>query len=808
MQGTATANFAFMNPVEQEITRSTEVIPRSVLSSASTGFHQDLNDFFAKPFLCDFVNWAVAHNVNDDILGFNIYDEFVSNPAWTNKVHGFRSMRATAVIRVTLSATPFQQGALLLYYMPNYTSSGAMYLSHQNNITGKSQLPGIRMQCCHNEAILRIPYVAPTTHLDLLRDDRFDWGRFVITVMSPLATGAAGSQTAKISVFLSFEDVELEGPIFPQAGSAVKVSKFRSRVRKKKSNITEQEAAAPAAGGPLAQTFSGLASLAGKAMGIPVLSPIAKPAAWVFNVGKDIASYLGWSKPLDETTLNRVAPMFHALTYNCDGKDISQPLGLSAQNKVQVLPNVPGYDFDEMSFDFIKAQWAYLDQGFTVGIATVDTIGYIDLCPDSFLSLKNVTLSNDNYEVVQHTPVSFLASHFNYYRGSFKIKFRFIKTEFHAATIAIAYNPYYGPVNSATIDNEKMNLVHHEIVDIQQVDEMTLEFPYSSPYPYLRRDQPYGRVYLYVVNELKVPNTVSQNINILWEVAGCSDLEFAVPNNYPTQPIVTQGGVEDDECVVEDRPIGNSSNAPDSSIAASVCIGEKIVSALQLMKAYSKFVLIYYAFAGNVFGTAAITTTSGAFNPHMIGSACCIAAEGGLDDVPIGSGIYGDFINSFAACYAYRRGSVRIRLATDPTASTYNVALVAPPKYNTISNASDTLTVGGQLASFSFYPGTNSGLVNKRYVQDVGNTAGFSVQVPFYSQFPFILNDPVYCNTVAGETNYPPPTLPKVELQYRTNSTATPSSFGTLQRAAGDDFQLCYWIGVPLMLKGCPVVNA
>lgn len=731
------------------------------------------------------VVWADTDTLNQELVTIDIGSELTSHDTWSNKISGFRSIRGTAVIKVTLNANPFQQGALLLTWMPCYSNCLELYKLHKNSIQARSQLPGMRMQTCHHEATIRIPYVAPTTHYDLANTTNpWDWARFVVSVYSPLKTGATGNTTAQCSVFLSFEDVELEAPMFPQAGGNVSRRTIRKRGRR---FVGEEEASVVTEDGPLSKTLGAVQSAAVAVSQIPLLSSIAGPVGWAAGLAKHVSSYFGWSKPLDESGISRMMQMFHAFSYNPDSKDLSQPLSLMAQNKLQVMSGVPGHDYDEMSIDFIKKQWCYIGT-LTITPSTTGNVNYYDLQPNLYAVNVNVPNQGITYVAKQHSSISFLSEMFQVYRGSMKFKFRFIKTEFHTGTLAIAYLP--AKTTDTTITADQLSYLHTEVVDISEIDEITLTFPYADPATYLDKDSRYGRVFLYWVNELRAPETVCTDIDIIVEVAGADDLEFAIPTNVCPQPMYTQAGEVIGDCVQLEGGIGGSSTAPCKTSEAVFSIGEQVKSVLQLMKAYSRIVL---AVPTIVAGTVC-TSTSGSINFHQIGSLCAVSA-GTSADQPAPSGIYGDYINTFAMCYAFRRGSVRVRAVTTPTDATYRLALVSPPPHQWITDLAPDAMKGG------FTTWTLTGVKNivyKFFAQSASH-GGWSVQIPFYSTKPFVPNIPVTQNVETNSTNYPPTDLPNHTLAWYTEDTAPSESDFALFRAAGEDFQLIYWIGVPLM---------
>jgi len=332
---------------------------------------------------------------------------------------------------------------------------------------------------------------------------------------------------------------------------------------------------------------------------------------------------------------------------------------------------------------------------------------------------------------------------FAYYRGSIRLTFKIVKTEFHSGRLLIGFSPSTTTDPSHT--NADMDYVHREIIDVRSSNEVTMVFPYASTRPWLRTNLPYGQVHVNVLNDLRAPSTVSNTLNILIEVSAASDFEFAVPTALTTFPVLFSYGhtpptsttefsflakklpiddVEDvdfsklkftpeagdnetsqldgsSQPVVNDSTIGTGEIIYDGMKSAAYCIGEKIMSLRQLMKRAYPTVFV---------GSCSIID----FFPH-------------INMLPVfGTTLIGNCIPSphtFIECtFAYFRGSTRLRLYNyDYTHGTLRVFTA-----NTIDSEGIALQQNGAyVTAAAGYPVT---LGN-------GNIYPYpEVQVPYYSQ--------------------------------------------------------------------------
>jgi len=136
-----------------------------------------------------------------------------------------------------------------------------------------------------------------------------------------------------------------------------------------------------------------------------------------------------------------------------------------------------------------------------------------------------------------------------------------------------------------------------------------------------------------------VPTTV----NVLLETSGAADLEYAVPNSVLPWQVwapYSQQVADPDVDTAVDINIGNSVVNSDSVLDASYCIGEKILSARQLLKKFSSYCLLSSA-VNKVVNVRTIDTG--------IGDA---SAANQPENTP-------HLLAIWQACYMFSRGSIR-----------------------------------------------------------------------------------------------------------------------------------------------------
>lgn len=709
-------------------------------------------DYLAKPVPIVQATWNTSQTAGTALFGADTWAGVHATTMWVNKLTGFYGLRATLKVTLVLNATPFHQGRLCLSYYPAAKLAPEKVLGHISHRTAITQLPGIEISAADESATLSIPLVTPQRFIELTNNP-ISWGNVYLHVLSPLKTGLSGSTDVSYTVWYSLHDVELFGqtsnPVVAQSTTL-----RSSKVRRRRAPPSEEEEK------PLSKVLGAGAMFAGSLTTIPSLAPYAGPTSWALNALKGAATAFGWSKPLGAQKPNFVSSNYHWYTTTADGLDNSIPLSLSHDAKLAVLDDVSSGSSDEMSINFIKQQWAYLDE-FTIATSdlTNKQLYSLALAPKNLVN--TVTAPAETYM----TPVAYLSTLYQLYRGGLEICFKMVKTAFHAGSIAVTYVPGTAPT---TLTVANTNYCFRTIIDIQEGEQVCLRVPYMLPLDYFETGNSYGRIYVHLINSLRAPETVRSDINVLVYVRGAPDLEFQSPDSpYAVHPIVAQGGdVEATGEIVCDTVGGE--NAPTQGVSfAEHSASESPQSILQLVKRYMPMAL-----------DVSETTQSVNFRPWVL-SASRLAA-GTYTPPPF---VYEPILSLVAAPYAFYRGSVRIR-ATGPRSNvTTNLAVmrrrISGSGAQWVQMSSDTvvnmdLNVRLPLS----HPLAVNGFCN----------GGVSVQMPY--QGPYRMAPVTWLHKSGQTTPYEVPRN-NVEVVF-----GTARDF-LLSRAVGDDFQCLFWVGIP-----------
>lgn len=740
----------------REIMPYTEILPQLIDAN-------EISDFLARPYLIADGSLSASDVIDGTLASGYIEDYLESVQLWYRKLAGYRYIRATAHLRLVVNATPFQQGKLLLCFLPNnkkFVGRSNFEVTHLCNLCQSTQLPNVELDLQEGVAMLEIPYVAPTHFHDRLDTNPYGWGKWVLKVLSPFATGT-GSVNAEWSLFLHFTNAELSGPIFGPEGGLDK--KAHARVVKERKKQTKT--------GAVSSFLDSVGTAAGYLDKIPVIGSVASMVSSAAGSFADAFAVFGWSKPItDQLGMVVYANNMHQFL-NHDGETKAQAFALGHNPQLPIVSNFAGTDLDEMSFAYLKQVEAYVARfSWTLSNVTSDILYTTNVAPENF-GVSTTTSTTYDLTYTSRPPAFWLADKFTYWRGGIKLKFKIVKTPYHSGRIVVSF-----AVQDASHTITQSAYVLREIIDIRATNEFVIIVPYIRKTNYLNTvsadtedEKTLGRLTVRVLNELKAPEAASSSIEMLVYASGADDFELAYPKSFRPS-FCPEGGLEVKP--LSDNVIG-SLDDPSSKVTNNLMsIADVFVSVKQLITTYrqiyipgftSQANLDFWPFAQNVWRLADTTV---------------------LTTVP--RALSGDFISELATGYVYSRGSVRVYVTNGTTATVVDARLNAPPLDTNISR---------------FYTGNLPNTVNTTYTDVYEGSLygkmitcknqqwGTEVLVPHFGKTPSRLN---YVNaSVIPQT--PDSNYCSLTMNVQ---TGTPSQvFTNIYRAGGDDYVFGYFVG-------------
>lgn len=768
---------------------------------------QSLADFMAKPILVTSSELTTGSPANTE-LNKQPIGALLSQTMWADKISGYTLVRGTACCKVTVNANPFQQGRLLLHYLPfvsNYDgtdgTNNMMSQGRNGNLCAKTQHPNVEMDIHDGSMILKIPYLAPSEWYDV-NDGVFDWGTFYLDVLSPLQVGTAGAggNTVGYDIFYWFEDFEYSAPTNPQSG----LTKFASP------ESTEQDGIAD---GPISSALNEVSKVATVLGDVPVLSSVAKPTAWAARFGSKLASAFGYSKPNIDTTCNAIVQRPFRNMANSEGQTQAEPLSLGSNPLVATSIDFGGTNLDEMSFDYIKTRKAFW-QSLTWNNTDADGTVLLSTSINPSTAYNQESTAVTGYTMVSrnYAPYGLLSKCFHFWRGSIHVTLKMVKTPYHSGRIMITFVPNYNGASTAPTTSTSSYCLR-QIVDIRERDEIEIELPYLLPTAWIGTNHNMGSFYIHVINKLKAPDNVQGDIKILVYTSGGPDFELSFPKEAQVVPVQTYSAfkfgqfLSPDEDIVYDLDSqisvqsGMNTNYahpeqtdnlggdisygvitqndvanPDECLnACEFGIGEKFTSLKQLVIRYSK-VYDNGSFLWNSAYSKFYAFTQGYFSPNPSVSTGSPGA------------ILGDMYSLISSGYALHRGGIRY-IFSESLANGVNVT--------TSFDEADTVFATNTPDANSAVAFTNSWSLTKKnssnFVTFNDVSKGVEVLVPQYNT---CLSRPLFPaqKITANPSNLNGLGFPyqQLALQFKTAPTNLQVS-----RAGAEDTQFGLFIGFP-----------
>ncbi len=723
----------------------TDIGSTPVLDEYSHSF-TEISEFMARPV--EYINnvWAQASTANTDIESFNIADIITSSSTYMNKLSGYNLVRGTCVLRLQLNANPFQQGRLLLHFVPFYrnrSQASAMNVL----LIQKTQHPGVEIGCRDTEVILKIPYVAPSLYYDLTALS-YDWGKAFLTVLSPLIMDpATTSTTVQYSIWVSFENVEVAAPIPIVAHMDAEGAKAAAR--------------------PISTALKTAGKVAGTLSSIPALSAYARPVQWAADVSARLAYTLGYSKPALNDSINYYAPQQNRYAASGSGVDTSFPLTIVHNNETGLRTDLTPRSEDEMSFAYLKKVQC-LWQSVSWPVNSTTQLLTTAIAPTGFYTQTSITGTGHAVTAKCFAPFAHLAQYFSAWRGSIDLTLKFVKTQYHTGRLELIWTP--GTVVGGTADQNIGAM--RSIVDIRFSDEVVIKLPWLIGQSYLAPSNGSGTFAINVVNALKAPSNVAQSVDVLIYVRAGDDYELAVP--FPLSKVLPVTVLAHMDLIVNET-VGGQKTLPLNTRFAEASIGESVQSIRELLLRYS-----------NVLTNTTPGTSGLAINPYFFECVSIKTSDGSLSSPTWG----GSLFSQLGSMYAFYRGGMRIAQSSAVTStipwklSLYTNAAMGSTNYVQNATNLDVANAWQNPSTFSNWY-TEPGVVTS----ELGTVY---YRVPYFSDCRFSSVQPVFSDTFSGGGDQPF----MWGSAYRLLSA---SQYVSWMRAISDEFQFGYFICTPLL---------
>jgi hypothetical protein len=786
----------------------------------------DFGDFFARPIKIASYQWSNSTNFYQDFDPWNLY---FTNPRVSNRISNFYLMRCKLHLKFMINGNGFYYGRLLANYKPldfndDFTVDRALIT--QDNVAA-SQRPHVYLDPTTSAGgDMILPFVWDYNALRLPIGDFSRMGAVSIRTLNELKHANGASDPITISVFAWAEDMHLSTPT---------VSDVSGLSPQMEETILDPQADEYGTG-PISRPASIVANWMGKLRDAPIIGMYARATELAASAVSGVAQIFGYSRPAVLDDIVPYRPTYVGNLANTNIPDSTTKLSLDCKQEVTIDPRTMGLGAtDEMTICSISTRESYLTS-FTWGTAAIPETSIWVSQVTPMLWAENTNLGNTEL----HFPAcAFATLPFKHWRGSMRFRFQVVSSNFHKGRLAIMYDPA-----SASSFTYEYNTNYTRVIDIAEEKDFTVEIGWGSSYPYLEfqvpgasgTDFPYsnalltpvldnfcnGYLSVRVLNELTVPNsTVNNDVQVNVFVSTGDDFEVFNPTDeglramtyFPDPTLEAQGEVIvlDPQSSVEE--VTDLDNAPEASKpmqetnnenlastlnimdgTSAICFGEKIVSFRQCLKRYQLSTYFSIPVGRRTFYSRVINDFFGyrGYSPTGIHSTSTADPY---------NYYYGDLLHYLTPAFVARRGAIRKKFVYQglntgngttliqgvfgaltatrvPTDQTYQETTATTPVTSSPEDAPYFMLTNQPNA----WPGTHA--------TPVANNPVVEVELPYQQNRRFLFARDNVTSDTDGQG---------VEVNVMTSTAVEAFSSVAEYTSVGEDFQLSFYIGPPIL---------
>lgn len=674
---------------------------------------------------------------------------------WAEKLVGYVAIRYKIVYTVVFATTPFHAGLTMASWEPVATRIGFKF-DRSSNVTA-FQLPNGLVD--HQDATalcMECPWSnnVPFQTVNSTSSEQSP-GTFRLNALVPVLS-PPGSAVPTFTVFMHLEDVAVIG------GLATDYSNLQPQSRRDKISATGTIKKAKGviedlrASKAISTTLGMGSKVAEVLSAVPLVSSVAAPAAWAMRWAANTAARWGFSKPLANEPLTRVAHGGMEYDHNATGGETATNLSLFHDTAVDVAA-AAGASVDEMSFEYLCGMPGLLSR-FNITNQVSKTLVYAAWCCPCACYWQGASrvavpirdrlavLGTAPFPGFNPAPCMVPSSITSFWKGDMIYHFRFIKTRFHTGRIALTFavepdaygaealgtNSYYYPTYDGTYTLDRV------LIDLKECDSYDMVVPFTNNMPALAQANPMGRICMYVVDPIKAPENVTPGVVVLVSVS-MRNVEFSGLTGTPYAP--TQ---------VTTNPLFEPQSRREGGGTLFAATGEPVETFNTVLKRHSVRTTLRQPYALTLPTYIPNTTAPTAVDASQV-----------------------DLIDIVRSAFAFERGGMVVRVL--PTSDVSTVTYTSP---SNIGSFFQRMTVNPLDHPTAYYFDSARPVV-KAYV-------------PRLSVFPVYKAD--HGGIPSPQTALREPS----RLPGGISSTLT----GAASRAVGDDHQFLYFIGFPAMTRG------
>lgn len=465
------------------------VVPAPVAAdtAAAGGFLPEPNpvsDFFARPVLVSTYSWTDS-SVDTT---FDALELILANPAVVSHLAHFKYLEFKSLgMSFTVSGSPYHYGELLI---GNYPSTAICSTSSDYTHVRLSQTPAsCYLSACGNSTTnLEIPFLSVTGLVQLANQGTkfamrgFRWTTMVKVTAALKHASLATPPTLTVRCWAWLNGASLMVPtIYPVVAPSAKgaiAMRVKSRPR---AGASQKEARKD---GAVSSVATAVGRAAGDLAGVPIIGPFAAAVEVGANVVGAIASFFGFSKPVNlQAQVVSVPRSLVGMSYG-EGIETSEKLSYDPKQSKTIDPRVAGLARGELlSIQSIVGRQSFLgNYSWVSTTAPTNAVFWIPVIPTTS-QVTTGALSPGSHLFMSPTALAYGTFPFRAWTGTLEYTVRVVCSESHRGRLRFVYVP--GKTITAAPSTEPSNIADVVMMDITESTEATISIGWTASTPWL-----------------------------------------------------------------------------------------------------------------------------------------------------------------------------------------------------------------------------------------------------------------------------------------------------------------------------------
>ncbi len=786
-----------------------------------------LADFLSRPVMIGSYSWDENDPPGALMTSIQPWKLFFDTPTIKYKLNNWAFIKCNLNLRFVYNASPFYYGSMMINWRPLHNISESLLYDDGTTrlLIPFSQMPGrvmIEPQTPEDQE-MQLPFFWPANFLRAQYANDFeDMGDLYFNIINALtsANGVVGTGIT-LKVYAWATDVILSGP---SVGLAMQ------------DGVTDEYKM----DGPVSKPASAIANIAARLGDLPIIGPFATATQIGATAIAHIAKLFGFTNVPVISDQHGFQPRALPPIATTDIGYPFEKLTVDSKNELTIDHRSVGLSaMDELPIASIVQKESYLTSfAWSTGDVSDTKLFSSAVTP----SLWDASGASNQY--LYMTPMCWLSTMFDYWRGDVIFRFKVICSKYHRGRIKISFDPDgYAGLNVTT--DQSSHLIMTKIVDISENTNIEMRIPYQQFSAWLstikantmtnankrwgtssfyhQRGYDNGNIVVTVQTVLTAPVDPSE-VQVQVYVRGAENMDFGSPTTLGID-MLTSAWIQDGELSSVPEELSNNDSRSVVAVSSGAIsrpidhlyltyMGERVASLRVLLRRQCK--VFTHAPPAESTSDYIVKSLSMPRIPSLLGYD-----SQGLNNVKTivvpGMDTYfnwtlPNFLSYVAPAFRGNRGSVNWSCVFDVGygGNFLKYFTVVRNKYITQPTSGYSSATMGTVSANNKWWYQNSRTSGAGALVATGPTANAANwQMPFYSKWKFTFNDPANVND-------------SQQTEFTTNDTFTcewsnSGSYGASANSAkfhfyagaGTDFDLMYFLHVPTygVLSTLPIPN-